>query len=63
MNTNHQRDSSGLIESYSRWSVPDECDLVVVNKAFEKFSAITGDPKLAAVLVMAWATLQTKRGT
>lgn len=48
------------VQAHSVWVATDERDFLAIMKAFDKFKEITGDPKLAAVLVMAWSTLQAK---
>lgn len=59
MNTNHQaNEQPSWLKPYADWSDTDQRDFLVISKAYEKFSEFTSDRKLAAVLVMAWATLQ-----
>lgn len=48
------------VKSHSAWGACDERDFLVVMKAYNKFKDATGDHKIAAVLVMAWSTLQAK---
>lgn len=59
MKTNHQtNECPSWLKNHAEWHDTDQRDFLIIAKGFEKFSELTGDPKLAAVLVMAWATLQ-----
>lgn len=59
MKTNHQTNEyPSWLKTHAEWHDTDQRDFLIIEKAFEKFSELTGDPKLAAVLVMAWASLQ-----
>lgn len=62
-NKGNNSENPDWVNDYYRWDLTDECDFIAVNKAHEKFTEVTADPKLAALLVMAWATLQTRRGS
>ena len=48
------------VEDYAVWNDADERDFLAIMKVHHKFTEATGDAKLAGVLVMAWATLQTQ---
>jgi len=47
------------VTDHAIWRTTDERDFLCVMKAYDRFVSATGDAKLAGVLVMAWATLQT----
>lgn len=53
-----QNEWPSWVNSYSSWHAYDERDFIQVMKVYNRFVDATGDERIAAVLVMAWAILQ-----
>lgn len=53
-----QKEWPSWVSDQAIWVDTDERDFLSVMKAYDRFMNATGDTRIAAVLVMAWATLQ-----